>query len=383
MMPEADKPLSIMVVDDTPANLKLLNEMLLGWGYRVRAFPSGRLALASALAEPPEMFLLDITMPEMDGYEVCRQLKATPVLQAIPVIFISALNEVLDKVKAFSCGGVDYVAKPFQMDEVRSRVETHLKIRQLQKALEVQNRQLQENYDRLQSLENLRDNLTHMIVHDMRSPLMAVAGNLELVSDESGSLSELRKSCLNASITATRKVTEMVSSLLDVSRLESGQMPVSAEPCDLRPMVDSVAETLSGLLRDHSVIFASQTEETTVVCDPSLLQRVFGNLLGNAAKYSPENVPITIGFQRIPGYLKVTIQDQGPGIAPENHVRIFEKFGQVDSSPSSKRYSSGLGLVFCKLAIEAHGGEIGVESALGEGSTFWFTLPTSSVATSV
>ena len=383
MMPEADELLSIMVVDDTPANLKLLNEMLHGWGYRVRAFPSGRLALASALEDPPEMILLDITMPEMDGFEVCRQLKATPELQSIPVIFISALSEVIDKVKAFSCGGVDYVTKPFQMDEVRSRVETHLKIRQLQKAFEAQNRQLRENYDRLLALEIMRDNITHMIVHDLRSPLMAIAGNLELVSDEAGSLSELRKKCLTGSIKAARKLNEMISSLLDVSRLESGQMPVSLELCDLRQMIDSVAETLSGLLRDCPVVVASQPEETTVVCDQVLLQRVLGNLLGNAAKYSPKSMPIAIGFQRIQDFLKVTIRDQGPGIAPENHARIFEKFGQVASSPGSNRHSSGLGLVFCKLAIEAHGGQVGVESELGKGSTFWFTLPISPAAASV
>ena len=140
-----DKPrATIMVVDDQPANLKLLEEMLSREGYRVRSFPRGRLALAAALRDPPEAILLDINMPEMNGYEVCQQLKSDAQLRQIPVIFLSALNETGDKVRAFQCGGVDYITKPFQFDEVRARVETHTKLHQLQRATLEQNQRLEE-----------------------------------------------------------------------------------------------------------------------------------------------------------------------------------------------------------------------------------------------
>ena len=122
------------MVDDTPANLQLLASMLKERGYKTRPVPSGQLALQAAVSDPPDLILLDISMPDMDGYEVCRRLKADDKLKDMPVMFISALNEVLDKVKAFSVGGVDYITKPFQFDEVQARVDTHLKIRRLQRS---------------------------------------------------------------------------------------------------------------------------------------------------------------------------------------------------------------------------------------------------------
>src|SRR5580700_6896633 len=134
----------IMIVDDNPANLKLLEDMLLQRGYEVRSFPLGRLALAAASRNPPDLILLDINMPEMDGYEVCERLKSSELVSDIPVIFLSALSETQDKVKAFRSGAVDYVSKPFQFEEVHARVETHLKLHGLQRALTRQNEHLEE-----------------------------------------------------------------------------------------------------------------------------------------------------------------------------------------------------------------------------------------------
>src|SRR5580704_4531176 len=135
---------SIMVVDDQPANLRLLEDMLKVHGYKIRSFPRGRLALAAAAQNPPDLFLLDINMPEMNGYEVCERLKSNPELSAVPVIFLSALNAAEDKVKAFQTGGADYITKPFQFEEVQARVETHLKLHELQQALKLQNEHLEE-----------------------------------------------------------------------------------------------------------------------------------------------------------------------------------------------------------------------------------------------
>src|SRR3954469_7981372 len=140
----AGQPASILVVDDTPANLQVLAGMLKDRGYRVRPVPGGRLALAAARRDPPDLILLDINMPEMSGYEVCEHLKADDQLRGVPVIFISALTEQLDKVKAFATGGGDYIPKPFQMEELHARVETHLKLRHLQTELEAANARLAE-----------------------------------------------------------------------------------------------------------------------------------------------------------------------------------------------------------------------------------------------
>ena len=184
-----------MIVDDNPANLKLLEDMLLQQGHEVRSFPLGRLALAAAVKNPPDLILLDINMPEMNGYEVCERLKSTRELSDIPVIFLSALNETQDKVKAFRSGAVDYISKPFQFEEVHARVETHLKLHDLQRALKLQNerleeavaartRELAEANERLTILDRSKNEFLNLISHEFRTPLNGLLGVGEIILDE-------------------------------------------------------------------------------------------------------------------------------------------------------------------------------------------------------
>ena len=365
----------LLVVDDTPAHLQLLSAMLLQRGYRVRTAAGGQLALQAVQQEKPDLILLDINMPDLNGYEVCERLKADAALREIPVLFISALGETRDKLKAFAAGGVDYVTKPFQFKEVAARVETHLRLRRLQLELEHRNRQLQENLDQLRKLETLRDNLTHMMVHDMRSPLVGITGNLEYLTPHCAALPAEDRDSLRDATSSARRLIDMVSSLLDVSRLEAGKMPINHVLCDLRRLAQETVQRLSGFLQQHPVTIAASPAQVQVRGDNALIQRVLVNLLGNAAKFSPVDSPIQISFQAQPDSLKVMVCDSGPGIPSEYHVKIFEKFGQVEALRQNQLSSSGLGLTFCKLAVEAHGGGIGVESAPGHGSIFWFTLP--------
>src|SRR5580658_5640247 len=177
----------IMIVDDNPANLKLLEDMLARQGHEVRSFPLGRLALASAIKNPPALILLDINMPEMNGYEVCERLKGACELADIPVIFLSALNETQDKVKAFRSGAVDYISKPFEFEEVHARVETHLKLHGLQREMKVQNerleqavaartRELAEANQRLTILDRSKNDFLNLISHEFRTPLNGLLG---------------------------------------------------------------------------------------------------------------------------------------------------------------------------------------------------------------
>lgn len=372
--PQQQAP-NILIVDDTPANVLLLVRMLEERGYKPRSVLSGKLALQAARTEPPDLILLDIAMPEMNGYEVCKQFKADAALKEIPVIFISALSETIDKVKAFGAGGVDYVTKPFQFEEVYARIQTHLQLRQLQIERESQNRRLQESYDQLRKLEELRDNLTHMIVHDMRSPLMVITLGLEVHSKRAADkLSEAELEPLVNATTAAHRLIDMISSLLDVSRLESGKMPIHLEECDLTGLTGEVIQSLKDLKEDCRLDMA-QHDPVAVRCDRELIRRVLTNLGANAMKFIPRNGIVTYDVQSTDAGVKVLVTDNGPGIPREFHKKIFEKFGQVEAHQQRKTYSTGLGLTFCKLAVEAHGGEIGVDSEEGKGSTFWFTLP--------
>jgi signal transduction histidine kinase len=359
------EPPNILVVDDTPANLQLLSGMLRKGGCKVRPVASGQEALQAAQRIPPDLVLLDITMPGMDGYEVCHCLKEDPKLADIPVLFMSALSETADKVKAFAAGGVDYVIKPFELAEVNARVQTHLQSRR-------QKRALQESYERLKELEQLRDNLTHMIVHDMRSPLNAIRMSLELLgakpSPQDSEFSEL----LGIAESGAATLTEMVTQLLDISRLEASQMPLHKTECDLVKIAQSAIDSLLPAAGARQLpLFAPAP--LTALCDGDILRRIMSNLLGNALKFTSEDGEIRTSVTCEKAGACVAVMDNGSGIPPEDHQKIFEKFGQAEGGKN--KTGSGLGLTFCKLAIEAHGGRIGVESEVGMGSTFWFTLP--------
>jgi two-component system sensor histidine kinase/response regulator len=358
---------NILLVDDTPANLQLLSGMLRQQGYKLRPAPSGKLALQAARAHPPDLILLDIRMPEMDGYEVCEQLRADPALKEIPVIFLSALSETTDKVKAFAAGGVDYITKPFQLDEVLARVETHLELRR-------QRRELQESYESLRRLESLRDSLIHMVVHDLRAPLMLVGDFLALLEKhESQNLSSNGSRFVLQARRAVDELVDMVNSMLDVSRIEAGELKLDRSRCQLNLLVREVAGEFDPGGDATEIVTEVPEQPVEVSADSALLSRVMRNLLGNALRFASGRGSVRAVVSSSGLEARVEVSDNGPGIPPEDQQKIFEKFGRVGDARSGT--GTGLGLTFCKFAIELHGGRIGVQSKVGEGSTFWFTLP--------
>lgn len=368
---------SIMIVDDTAENLQLLVGMLKDHGYKVRPVSSGTLALEAIRRQAPDLVLLDITMPELNGYDVCQRLKSEESTASIPIIFLSALNETDDKIRAFQIGGVDYITKPFQIEEVLARVECQLKLRSLQRNVEQRNHELAETNRRLHEAEELRDRLIHMVVHDMRSPLTVQMGFLEfLMTQASPRLGEEEHSWAAAAYETSLKLINMVNHLLDISRMESGKMPINRKPVNLSQVAQDVLDFYHSLIGGRTAEI-KPASAVMVDCDAALIRRVMENLVGNALKFTANNGHITLSITENSGTLRFAVTDNGTGIAPEFHETIFLKFGQVDSHQQQKN-SSGLGLAFCKMAIEAHGGKIGVESEIGKGSTFWFTLPVKS-----
>lgn len=358
----------ILVVDDTPANLSFLCGLLKERGYRARPVPSGVLALQAAAAERPDLILLDIGMPEMDGFEVCKRLKADPRLEKVPVIFLTARTATEDKVKAFALGGVDYVTKPFQFEEVDARVATHLKLVR-------QRRELQQSYDRLAELEKLRDSLVHMVVHDMRSPLAALIANLGFVKDDlAGKLDEQTAEDIQAALEGASRLNGMANDLLDVSRLEAGRMPIVARECDLARVIAAAVTNVKGMVTGIEVR-VDVPAPLVVPCDERVVGRVIENLVSNGLKHAPAGGLLQVGARPVGGGARVTVRDRGPGIPEGLRDKIFEKFGVLEARHEQQYHSVGLGLVFCKLAVEAHGGKIGVDSTEGDGSTFWFELP--------
>jgi len=371
VIPDPTAPADVLVVDDTPANLDVLVEMLGEQGFRARPVLSGFLALQSARLQPPDLILLDINMPEMNGYEVCQRLKADAALKDIPVIFISALHDTMDKVQAFDAGAVDYITKPFQFEEVKARVQTHLRTYRMQKELEQQ-------YAAIKKLEELKDNLTHMIVHDMASPIQTIGLAVDLVLSSETAPDHESVEVLARAADASRSLTEMVNSLLDISRMEAGQMPLHPADADLRRLAEEAAETMHLLAGAKEIRLAVQGPSVPLHADTDLIRRVFINLIGNALKFTPKGGEVIITASASDGLAGAQVHDTGIGIPEEYHERIFEKFGQIEAGHFGPGHSSGLGLTFCRLAVGAHGGKIGVRSRPGAGSTFWFVLPITS-----
>ncbi len=375
MSSESNGPVAdILVVDDTPANLQLLSGMLKERGYRVRPAPSGTLALQAARSEVPDLILLDINMPDLSGYDVAREIKSDERLRDIPIIFISALNETDDKVRAFEAGGVDYVTKPFQFAEVQARVSTHLSLARLQAERARRTKELLRANDELRRLQDLRDNLLHMLVHDLRSPLMTLVINIEMLAENDGEDLTLKSAQIaTRARTAARRMVEMVNSLLDVGRMEASQLELHRTDCDLVALARDVFDEFEAVRGKRTFELEAPDPSLIIHADRELIARVLHNLVGNAVKYLPQTGSLRVTVRRDDESIRVSVIDDGPGIPADQHERIFEKFGQVKKS--GPRVGSGLGLAFCKLAVEAHGGRIGVESQVGQGSTFWFEIP--------
>lgn len=242
--------------------------------------------------------------------------------------------------------------------------------------LEAQNRDLQESYTKLRKLESLRDSLTHMIVHDMRTPLTSIFGYLQtLQTYEADPLSDEGREYLSVAMGSTQNLIEMVGSLLDISKMEHGEMQLDISEFDLTAAARDVMEKLEGLKEQRTLDMDAPDEPVLVRADKDLVPRIIQNLLSNALKFSPSDGTVRVGIEPGETEVRVTVTDNGPGVPEEYRERIFEKFGQVQARSEQRKYSTGLGLSFCKLAVEAHGGRIGVDSEVGKGSAFWFTLP--------
>ena len=237
--------------------------------------------------------------------------------------------------------------------------------------------EIERNYARLKELEKLRDDLTHMIVHDMRTPLQVVLGTAELLTDTPAQpLHEDDRRLLDGVIEQARVLVGMVNNMLDLSRLESGQFPIKTADCLIVELFQEAMDATAGICKNHVVSIEDTSTLPMVSCDREVIRRILVNLITNAVKYTPPGGAIRLGAALEIRFIRLKVIDSGPGIKPEMRERIFEKFGMGDSKKYSKMHSAGLGLAFCKLAVEAHGGTIGVDNNEGSpGANFWFRLP--------
>lgn len=364
----------ILVVDDEPKNRELLRDLLEFNGYAVIEADDGMAALKQIETESCDVILLDVRMPRMGGLETCRRLKANPKTAHIPVLMITAMTEREERNQGIEAGANDYLTKPIDRQDVLLRVRNAAYSKSLHD-------RVQQDLTKLRDLEVLQDTLTHMIVHDMRSPLMVISWSYGLLLKEKHKLTSKQEEFIAMGQDCCDELVAMITSLLDVNRMESGQIPLRYTPLDLCDCARNASDSVAPQAQKKSVSITINGSAVTVNADRDLLHRVFVNLLGNAIKFSPEGGTIDIYITTTNSIVRTTVTDHGCGIPPQFHQTIFEKFGQVASGKNEQKHSWGLGLTFCRLAVEAHGGHIGIEAGASQGSTFWFTLPEGATGT--
>lgn len=371
----------ILIVDDTLPNLRVLSSMLTEQGYEVRGAPNGSMALMIIEAEPPDLILLDINMPGMDGYEVCQKIKGNPQIQDIPVIFISALDEVLDKVKAFSVGAVDYITKPFQIAEVLVRVKNHLTIRTLQRQLQQTNAELrQANAELVTTNRALKetnrelDAFARTVAHDLKSPLTVMMGYADLLKNDlvdQDSFSSTSLELLEQIEQGGQQGVRTIDKLLLLAWVRKGQIDLT--PVDMGPVIAQVRQSLAPIIQQSQAELILPQQWPVALGYQPWLEEVWANYLSNGLKHSDQPPRLELGATpQANGFIRFWVRDNGPGLSAPDQQTLFTEFTQLDQSRSD---GHGLGLSIVRRIIDRLGGEVGVESEVGQGSLFYFTLP--------
>ncbi len=373
-----DAPL-VLVADDVPANVELLQDQLGTLGYRTIGAVDGPSALAAAAAHRPALAILDVAMPAGDlgcedrstGFEVCRRLKRDPRTARIPVVFVTALNDSTDRVKAIEAGGDDFLTKPHNRMVLGARIRALLALRSATEELEG-------SYRKLRELEKVRDDLMKMIVHDLKTPLAAVQATLEMLGDgDFGPVSATQGEALGDAQLRAGDLLTLIEDLLELARLEEAHVQLERAPLDVATFLPNLLAEWELRLRQEGGSVALDVPGGLPVlhADHGLLRRVLNNLLQNAVVHARRAVSVTIAARADQNGVRISVTDDGPGIAPAYHELIFRKFERVKVAGAAVARSSGLGLSFCKLVAEAHGGRIWVQSAEDAGSTFHLFLP--------
>jgi len=358
----------VLVVDDEAHNRELLQDILESEGFRTTEAVDGNEALQCALQNAPDVILLDVMMPHMDGFETCRRIRSHPELLHVPVLMITALTDRQSRLNGIEAGANDFLTKPIDLRETLMRVKNAAALKHLTD-------RARHDYQQIQELERLKDNLVHMVVHDLRSPMTGLIGYLDLVLDQPNDLAPSARSLVREALGQAQHLNEMVTTLLDVSRLESGNMPLHLAEEDLAVISRKAVHNLGTLLHGVALRY-SGSDQLRAICDRDVLRRVLQNLLSNAVKYSPPQGQITLGFIERREHAEVRIEDEGPGIPETERDRVFDKFYRVLNEDVDERLpASGLGLSFCKLAVEAHRGRIYVDGGYRRGCAFVIELP--------
>lgn len=360
---------NVMIVDDEPANLALLEDMLVRQGHEVRSLPLGRLALAAAAKHPPDLMLLDLNMPEMNGYEVCERLKSTPELLDIPVIFLSAMNDTQHKVKAFLSGAVDYISKPFQFEEVHARVETHLKLHELQRELKLQNGRLEhavaartreladanlelaDANQRLTILDTSKNEFLALISHEFRTPLNGLLGAGEIILDGMPSTEE-NTELQGVFERSRRRILAILDDAMLLTQIDVNGTSFKSARVSLQAALQRALEETAEFAGSRKVALAPPSGELDVVlADENLLVRALHALLETAVKFCEDGGTVRLVYEVASDLVRLIIESQGKTIPNPLLPKFFDLFAVSEGSTPGGDLGLGPAVAYRILAL--------------------------------
>jgi len=375
----------ILIVDDVQENIHLLGIMLQKRGFTVTACTSGAEALDKVGAQLPDLILLDISMPEMDGFEVTRRLKSSAMTRDIPIIFLTAFTDKKRIVEGFELGGVDYITKPYNAPELFARLKTHLELKHTKDLLLQRNQELQEVNEQLHQLNMDKDELLGIVAHDLKSPLSAIRGIADALVNDDTLPETIRQEFQQTILDTSDRMFSLIGELLNANAIERGGVVFTKRPVSVSETMRDIVHQYSKQAESKSLTFDLVIENTAIAyTDDFALHQICENFVSNALKYSPAEKAILIrvatqehstNSQTTHQVVRVEVQDQGPGLSEEDQLKLFGKFMRLSARPTAGEHSTGLGLSIVKKLAEAVGARIGCNSTLGNGATFFLEIP--------
>lgn len=361
---------TILVVDDNPKNIQIVALLLRDMKYKIIIATDGKSAIDLVARAHPDLILMDVMMPGMDGFETCRFIKEDPQNDNIPVIFLTALSEKINTVKGFDAGGVDYVVKPFNREELITRIKTHLD-------LKFTRDKLNQTTAHLYELNTIKDKMFSIIGHDLRSPVAVLKTMLDFISKDPLILAqeELKNDFESMTQTAD-ELYSLLENLLGWAKSQSGNLGFISENIELKLMAQSIYLLYKGQLQHKKIQFEEKIDQSIYVfADANMLKTVLRNLISNGIKFTPENGTIKIEAQKVDDKIQIQIADSGVGIAAENLPKLFDMKQHFSTYGTHNESGSGLGLNLCHNFVVNNNGRIWVDSEPGKGSVFTVELP--------
>jgi signal transduction histidine kinase len=368
----------VLVVDDNAQNRMVAEGHLRAAGFEVTVADSGERALALFRDRAPDLVLLDILMPGLDGFQTCAALRQLPGGAETPVVFLTALGDLETHARAMASGGDDYLTKPISRTELLLRVRSLLRIRKFSRDLKRSYQTIRYQRDALAKEKRLREQLVAFLASDLGTPLATIESSLASVVGDPLLPDEYREP-LDTARRAAASAARLARSLLDVDRSEDGALQPVLSDVDLPALLEDLRFEAAGRaeLAGQRIALRMSLEQRVVSADRDLVRRALENLLENAMRLSPSPSTITLEASSLAGaYVELRVKDEGPGIPPAMREKIFDKYTRVESAPpESARAGSGLGLTFCRVVALAHGGQIWVEDVTPRGTAFCMRLP--------